>query len=140
MSKAWPGSQGGTYGGNAVAAAAGVATLGVIERENLVSNAQLRGEELRAGLESLQTDFAGIGNVRGRGLMQGIEFTTADNAPDAATALAVQQAAVAEELLLLTCGPYGNVIRIIPALNVTSDEVHSGLTKFTQALKTATTT
>ena len=54
MSKAWPGSQGGTYGGNAVAAAAGVATLGVIERENLVSNAQIRGEELRAGLEQPQ--------------------------------------------------------------------------------------
>ncbi len=124
---------------NAVAAAAGVATLGVIERENLVWNAHLRGEELRAGLESLHTDFAGIGNIRGHGLMQGVEFTTADNAPDAALALAVQQAAVTEELLLLTCGPYGNVIRIIPALNVTSDEIQSGLTKFTQALKTATT-
>ncbi len=138
MSKAWPGSQGGTYGGNAVAAAAGVATLGVIERENLVSNAQIRGEELRAGLDNLGTEFAGIGNVRGRGLMQAVEFTTADNAPDAATALAVQQAAIDAELLLLTCGPYGNVIRIIPALNVTSDEIQSGLTRFTQALKTAT--
>jgi 4-aminobutyrate aminotransferase len=70
--------------------------------------------------------------------MQAVEFTTADNAPDAATALAVQQAAVDAELLLLTCGPYGNVIRIIPPLNVTSDEIQSGLTRFTQALKTAT--
>src|SRR5690349_13466853 len=138
MGMAWPGSQGGTYGGNAVAAAAGVATLGVIERENLVENALLRGDELRTGLDALQAEFAGIGNVRGRGLMQGVEFTAADNTPDAATALAVQQAAVKEELLLLTCGPHGNVIRLIPALNVTSDEIQSGITRFTQALKAAT--
>lgn len=138
MGKAWPGSQGGTYGGNAVAAAAGVATLDVIRRENLVENALLRGNELRAGLDKLQTEFAVIGNVRGRGLMQGIEFTAPDNTPDAATALAVQQAAVAEELLLLTCGPHGNVIRVIPALNVTADEIQTGLARFTQAIKTAT--
>ncbi|NWL34266.1 aspartate aminotransferase family protein [Paenarthrobacter nitroguajacolicus] len=138
MGKAWPGSQGGTYGGNAVAAAAGVATLGVIRRENLVENALLRGNELRAGLDKLQTEFAVIGNVRGRGLMQGIEFTAPDNTPDAATALSVQQAAITEELLLLTCGPHGNVIRVIPALNVTADEIQTGLARFTQALKTAT--
>ncbi|WP_113718171.1 aspartate aminotransferase family protein [Arthrobacter dokdonensis] len=138
MGKAWPGSQGGTYGGNAVAAAAGIATLGVIERENLVENAMVRGNELRAGLEVLQAEVAGIGNVRGRGLMQGVEFTSADHEPDAAMALAVQQAAVKEELLLLTCGPNGNVVRIIPALNVSSDEIQTGLAKFTQALKSAT--
>jgi 4-aminobutyrate aminotransferase len=138
MGKAWAGSQGGTYGGNAVAAAAGVATLGVIERENLVENALLRGDELRAGLDKLKTEFTGIGNVRGRGLMQGVEFTSPDNTPDATTAAAVQQAAIKEELLLLTCGPNGNVVRIIPALNVTSDEIQTGLTRFTQALKTAT--
>jgi len=137
MGKAWPGSQGGTYGGNAVAAAAGVATLGVIERENLVQNALVRGDELRAGLESLKGQFTTIGDVRGRGLMQSVEFTAADGTPDAATALAVQQAAIPEELLLLTCGAHGNVIRIIPALNVSSDEIQTGLTRFTQALKTA---
>jgi 4-aminobutyrate aminotransferase len=136
MGKAWPGSQGGTYGGNAVAAAAGVATLGVIERENLVTNALVRGDELRAGLEGLKGDFASIGDVRGRGLMQSVEFTAADGTPDAAAALSVQQAAVKEELLLLTCGPHGNVVRIIPALNVTSDEIQAGLARFTQALKT----
>jgi 4-aminobutyrate aminotransferase len=136
MGKAWPGSQGGTYGGNAVAAAAGVATLGVIERENLVTNALVRGDELRAGLESLKGDFASIGDVRGRGLMQSVEFTAADGTPDAAAALSVQQAAIKEELLLLTCGPHGNVVRIIPALNVTSDEIQAGLARFTQALKT----
>ena len=94
MGKAWPGSQGGTYGGNAVAAAAGVATLAVIERENMVQNALVRGDELRAGLDSLKGQFATIGDVRGRGLMQSVEFTAADRTPDTATALAVQQAAI----------------------------------------------
>lgn len=138
MGKAWPGSQGGTYGGNAVAAAAGVATLAVIEREGLVANAKQRGNELRAGLDALAGDFPSIGNVRGLGLMQGVEFTTPDNSPDAATAAAVQQAAVAEELLLLTCGPHGNVVRIIPALTVSREEIESGLARFTQALKAGT--
>jgi 4-aminobutyrate aminotransferase len=138
MGKAWPGSQGGTYGGNAVAAAAGVATLDVIERENLVTNALDRGDQLRTGLDVLKTEFDVIGDVRGRGLMQSIEFTGPAAAPDAATALAVQQAAIKEELLLLTCGPHGNVIRIIPPLNVSSDEILQGLSRFTQALKAAT--
>jgi 4-aminobutyrate aminotransferase len=138
MGKAWPGSQGGTYGGNAVAAAAGVATLAVIERENLVDNARLRGDELRTGLEDLARNTAAIGNVRGLGLMQGVEFTAEDGTPDPETALAVQQAAVAEELLLLTCGPHGNVIRVIPALNVSSEEIQAGLTRFAQALKVGT--
>jgi 4-aminobutyrate aminotransferase len=138
MGKAWPGSQGGPYGGNAVAAAAGVATLDVIERENLVTNALDRGDQLRTGLDVLKTEFEAIGDVRGRGLMQSIEFTGPAAAPDAATALAVQQAAIKEELLLLTCGPHGNVIRIIPPLNVSSDEILQGLSRFTQALKAAT--
>lgn len=138
MGKAWPGSQGGTYGGNAVAAAAGVATLAVIERENLVDNARLRGDELRTGLEDLARNTAAIGNVRGLGLMQGVEFTAGDGTPDPETALAVQQAAVAEELLLLTCGPHGNVIRVIPALNVSSEEIQAGLRRFAQALKVGT--
>jgi 4-aminobutyrate aminotransferase len=138
MGKAWPGSQGGTYGGNAVAAAAGVATLAVIERENLVPNAHIRGAELRAGLERLAAETPAIGNVRGLGLMQGVEFSTADNTPDPETALAVQQAAVAEELLLLTCGPHGNVIRVIPALNVSTEEIQAGLARFAQALKVGT--
>jgi 4-aminobutyrate aminotransferase len=115
-----------------------VATLAVIERENLVANAQLRGDELRAGLEELVQDTPAVGNVRGLGLMQGVEFTAADSTPDPETALAVQQAAVAEELLLLTCGPHGNVIRIIPALNVSSEEIRTGLARFAQALKVGT--
>ncbi|QNG18204.1 aminotransferase class III-fold pyridoxal phosphate-dependent enzyme [Rhodococcus triatomae] len=135
MSKAWPGSQGGTYGGNAVSAAAAVATLDVIEDEQLVENARERGEQLAAGLRELKEQYPRIGDVRGLGLMQGVEFTAADGTPDGAAALAVQQAGVDEDLLLLTCGGYGNVVRVIPALTVTPDEIDQGLARFGAALK-----
>jgi 4-aminobutyrate aminotransferase len=135
MSKAWPGSQGGTYGGNAVAAAAAVATLDVVRDEGLVENARIRGAELGSGLSRLGDEFGQIGNVRGLGLMQGIEFTTAAGEPDADAARAVQQAAIDEDLLLLTCGGYGNVVRVVPALTVTADEIDEGLRRIGAAMK-----
>ncbi|WP_039827752.1 aspartate aminotransferase family protein [Nocardia testacea] len=134
MSKAWPGSQGGTYGGNAVAAAAGVATLDVVEKEGLVENARARGEQLQAGLKSVQERFPVIGDVRGLGLMQGIEFTAANGNPDADTAAAVQQETTRQQLLTLTCGPAGNVVRLIPALVVTEDEITLGVERFEAAV------
>ncbi|MFW0797280.1 aminotransferase class III-fold pyridoxal phosphate-dependent enzyme [Gordonia sp. CPCC 205515] len=138
MSKAWPGSQGGTYGGNAVAAAAAIATLEVIEDEGLVENARIRGEQLLAGLGEIAPRFEQIGDVRGLGLMAGIEFVVPGESgaptPDAATAAAVQQATTRHGLLTLTCGPAGNVVRLIPALVVTEDEIALGLQRFTAAL------
>lgn len=134
MAKAWPGSQGGTYGGNAVSAAAAVATLHVVEEEGLAENARVRGDELQAGLKEIQSRFPAIGNVRGLGLMQGIEFTLEDGSPDAATAAAVQQATTGQGLLTLTCGPSGNVVRLIPALVVTQDEIALGLQRFEAAV------
>jgi 4-aminobutyrate aminotransferase len=134
MSKAWPGSQGGTYGGNAVSAAAGVATLGIVEEEGLVENSRLRGIQLQAGLKEIQGRFPVIGDVRGLGLMQGIEFTAPDGSPDAATASAVQQATTPQGLLTLTCGPEGNVVRLIPALVVTENEIATGLERFEAAV------
>lgn len=130
MSKAWPGSQGGTYGGNAVAAAAGCATLDVIRDEGLVENSRVRGEQLQAGLRQIAARHPVIGDVRGNGLMQGLEFTDADGFADAATALAVQQATTRHGLLSLTCGPLGNVVRLIPALVVSREEIDEGLARF----------
>ena len=135
MSKAWPGSQGGTYCGNAVAAAAAVATLDVVRDENLVDNARERGEQLGAALAALKGSIPQIGDVRGLGLMQAIEFVTADGQPDSAAATAVQQAAVGEDLLLLTCGTSGNVVRLIPPLIVSSEEIESGVQRFESAVK-----
>jgi 4-aminobutyrate aminotransferase and related aminotransferases len=134
MSKGWPGSQGGTYGGNAVSAAAGVATLAVVDDEGLVENSRVRGDELQAGLKEIQSRFPSIGDVRGWGLMQGIEFSTAEGQPDAATAAAIQQETTGHGLLTLTCGPQGNVVRLIPALVVTAQEITLGLERFEAAV------
>ncbi|MCK0520236.1 aspartate aminotransferase family protein [Williamsia sp. DF01-3] len=137
MAKAWPGSQGGTYGGNAVAAAAGVATLEVIAEENLVDNARIRGDQMLRGLAELAPKFPQIGNVRGIGLMAGIEFVDDAGAPDSVSAAAVQQACIPEKLLTLTCGPMGNVVRLIPALVISEDEMATGLNRFEAALTAA---
>lgn len=123
MSKAWPGSQGGTYGANAVACAAALATLEVIRDERLVENADQRGKQLRAALEEVAGAHEGISGVRGLGLMLGTEFRDADGTPDGAAATRVQQAAAENGLLLLTCGAWGQVVRMIPALVVTEEQV-----------------
>jgi 4-aminobutyrate aminotransferase len=129
-----PGSEGGTYGGNAVACAAAVATIRVMRDEGLLENAQARGEQLMAGLGHLQEHYPQIGDVRGLGLMVGVEFTDSEGKPDKKAAKAVQQACLEEHLLLLTCGTWDNTIRFIPPLVVTSEQVGDGLACFERSL------
>ena len=123
MAKAWPGSQGGTYGANAVACAAALATLYVIRDEGLVDNSAQRGAQLKEALQLVADKHDRITDVRGLGLMIGNEFRDADGRPDPVTAAAAQQEAARRGLLLLTCGAWGQVVRFIPALVVTSDQV-----------------
>ena len=123
MAKAWPGSQGGTYGANAVACAAAVATVDVIRDEGLVDNSAQRGAQLREALQLVADKHDQITDVRGLGLMIGNEFRDAEGKPDPVTAAAVQQEAARRGLLLLTCGAWGQVVRFIPALVVSSDQV-----------------
>lgn len=123
MGKAWPGSQGGTYGANAVACAAAVATLDVIRDEGLVANAAERGSQLRDGLQLVADKHEAITDVRGLGLMLGNEFRDAAGTPDPVIAAAAQQEAARRGLLLLTCGAWGQVVRFIPALVVDADQV-----------------
>ncbi|GAB3290268.1 aspartate aminotransferase family protein [Parasphingorhabdus pacifica] len=137
MSRAWPGSQGGTYGGNAVAAAAALATLDVVRDEGLVDNAAEQGVHLMEGLRKVAAEFPVIGDVRGRGLMVGNEFTTPDGLPDTATATRAHQAAAERGLLLLTCGPQGNVVRMIPPLVVNSEQVDEAVGLWSEAVKAA---
>lgn len=127
MQKAVPGSQGGTFSANAVACAAAVATLKVIEREHLVENAHAMGQRLREGLERTAARHPGIGNVRGLGLMQASEFVTSEGTPDPAASKAVVAAALRRGMILLTCGPYGHVVRMIPALTISRAEVEKAL-------------
>ncbi|WP_407441452.1 aspartate aminotransferase family protein [Rhodococcus sp. (in: high G+C Gram-positive bacteria)] len=132
MSRARPGSQGGTYGANAVSCAAAVATLEVIRKEGLVTNAALRGDELLAGAQARATPA--VGDVRGLGLMVGSEFTGADGAPDRDGATAAQHAAARKGLLLLTCGAYMNVVRMIPPLIVTGEQIEEALDIWSEVL------
>ncbi|MEU1630801.1 aminotransferase class III-fold pyridoxal phosphate-dependent enzyme [Streptomyces sp. NPDC020096] len=138
MARARPGSQGGTYGGNAVACAAALATLDVIREEKLVANAAEQGARLLAGLRATAGTHPAIGDVRGLGLMCAGEFTDPDGRPDPATAARVQQEACARGLLLLTCGALGNTVRMIPPLIVTAEQVDEALTLWSEAVTAGT--
>jgi 4-aminobutyrate aminotransferase-like enzyme len=131
------GAHGTTYGGNPVACAAGVAVLETIRDEQLVANARLRGSELSGGLRELMADYGSIGDVRGPGLMIGVEFVRdrATREPDGATAEAVAARALDDGLLLLSCGMHHQVIRWIPPLDVTVAEVEEALGAFERALR-----
>lgn len=131
-----PGSHGGTYGGNAVACAAAAATIQVMREEGLVENSARQGAFLLERLQLLQERDRRIGDVRGRGLMVAVEFTTPEGAPDKKTAQATIQACRERGLLLLPCGPYGNTIRWIPPLLVSEEQLAEALVIFEQALGT----
>jgi len=136
MKKLDVGSIGGTYGGNAVACAAGVATIRAMRDEKMLENAAERGIQLMTGLRKLQEEYPQIGDVRGKGLMVGTEFIV-DSKPEKAKPMVKEIIRAAEEnnLLLLSCGTYDNIIRWIPPLNVTSQQINDGLKIFGDALK-----
>ena len=138
MRKAWPGSQGGTYGGNAVACAAAIATLDVIREERLVDNARIVGGILASGLEKIAAANPLVGDVRGLGLMLASEFVTANGEPNPGAALRAQQEAAERGLLLLTCGPFGNVVRMIPPLVVNEAQVEEALGIWASSVEAAT--
>jgi 4-aminobutyrate aminotransferase len=127
LMEAWgPGAHGSTYGGNPVACAAGLATIDLLEG-GLVANAEARGDQAIAGLGPLADRFDGlIRDVRGRGLMLGIEFDTPDHAEE------VQWACFARGLLVLECGR--SSVRLSPALTVSEAEVATALRIFAEAV------
>ena len=131
------GSQGGTYGGNAVSCAAAVATLRVMEEEGLIENSALMGAKLMQALKALQERYPVMGEVRGLGLMVGVEFTTPAGEPDSPTAKAVMKRCLDDGLILLTCGTYGNVIRWIPPLVINDSHLEEALGIFETALEAA---
>jgi len=130
------GTHGGTYAGNAMGCAAAEATIAVLQEERLVENAEARGKQLQDGLQEIQGRFPVLGDVRGLGLMVGCEFTDPKTGePDPTTTKKVVGHALDEgNLILLTCGMYGNSIRWIPPLVVTEAQINEGLEKFQQAL------
>ncbi len=129
-----PGAHGSTFGGNPVAIAAANATLEVIENENLLIKANETGTYIMDALHEMQERHPSMGDVRGRGLMIGIEFVEDKQSKKRAKKLRNQivQSAFSDGLLLLPCGE--NSLRIIPPLNIPSALVEEGLQKFEAAV------
>ena len=123
-----PGGLGGTYAGNPLAVAAAHAVLKIIDNESLCARARQLGDRLKATLEEIQGTFPALVAIRGRGSMIAAEFFDPESRePSAAIAQAIQQKALAQGLLLLICGQYGNVIRFLYPLTIPDAQ-------FTQAL------
>lgn len=138
MKKWIPGSHGGTYGGNAVAAAAAVATIQAIKEEKILENTQIRGVQLKTGLGHLREKYPQLADVRGLGLMIGTEFRDANGKPDKPTAKAVVKECAKRNMMLLTAGTWDNTIRWIPPLIVTESQINDALAIFEDSLQTVT--
>ena len=130
-----PGSHGGTYGGNAVACAAALATLDVIDDERLAERAERVGKRMLTTLRAAVVNHSHVAEVRGRGLMLAIEFADGGAlAPRPDLAKGLLHEAMARNVLLLTCGTYGQAVRIIPPLVTTDDEVDMALSAIIESL------
>jgi 4-aminobutyrate aminotransferase/(S)-3-amino-2-methylpropionate transaminase len=133
------GAVGGTYVGNPVALAAALAVLDVIESEALVERSTRIGDTIRSRMHAWQERWPAIGDVRGLGSMLAIEFVTDGEArtPAPELARAVVDAALTRGLLLITCGVYGNCIRVLVPLVVTDAELDEALGAWEDALAAA---
>jgi len=128
-----PGSHGGTYGGGPLACAAAIATIETMQAELLDHNAAERGEQLLSGLRALQGVYPILGQVRGRGLMVGVELLR-DGKPAADAVGPLMQEIQDRDMLLLSCGVRKNVVRWIPPLICSAQDIDEGLSKFSDAL------
>lgn len=147
-----PGSMGGTYGGNAVACAASNAVFEVMKEENVLENSMKRAVEARKHLSKIAAQFPGlIREVRGRGLMLGVEFNAAaaPHSKDTGStffkhgALSygqfagdVVKKAAERNLALLSCGPY-DTLRVIPPLTISAADLHHCLTVLEASIQDA---
>jgi 4-aminobutyrate aminotransferase-like enzyme len=118
-----PGGLGGTFGGNPVSCAAACAVLDQLAEPGFRERAETVGRLLRERLDALASRHDDIGEVRGLGSMLALEL--AERSPDRAREITV--AARQQGLLLLSCGLYGNVIRLLPPLTATDEELERGL-------------
>lgn len=136
LMKSWTiGAHGGTYGGNPVAAAAASETIQVILEEDLLQNATKRGSQLMDGLEEMQGRWPFMADIRGLGLMVGLEIGVPGRGPDKDLASRIQAKCLENNMLILTCGTFGNVIRWIPPLVVTERQIEDSLSILEESLE-----
>lgn len=136
MNAVGPGRLGGTYAGNPVSCAAALGALEALERDDLVAKAAAIEELVMPRLRSLAEAVPAVGDVRGRGAMLALEFVrpgTKEPAPEVASAVAAH--CHAEGVLVLVCGTFGNVIRLLPPLVIEPDLLDDGITVLEQAVR-----
>ena len=137
--KKWPpGAHGTTFGGNPVSCAAAIATIDVMEKQGLAENAKRLGDYALKRLRVLRGKFPSIGDVRGLGLMIGIEFVKKDKKPDSALLKRIMKRCEKNGLIVVECGLHKNVLRFIPPLTITTREMDAALGIFEKALKSET--
>ena len=137
MDAVHPGGLGGTYGGNPVAAAAALAVLDKIEREDLLARSRALGERVRARLRAMQERHQVVGDVRGRGMMNAIELVRdrATKEPiDGETGARIIQECLRNGVLVIKAGTYDNVIRLLPPLTIDEGLLEEGLQVLDDAL------
>jgi 4-aminobutyrate aminotransferase len=134
-----PGANGGTFNGNIVSCAAANATLDVIEEERLIDRAAELGVYLKDRLEVIAEAEPSIAEVRGRGLMVGVEIVRDGLTPDAGRTRAVRELCFDAGLLLISAGTYNNVIRFIPPLTTTREEIDWAVDVFARAVTSTRT-
>lgn len=121
------GRHGTTFGGNPVSCAAALATIDVLKEEKLPQRAAVVGKEMLTRLQQLAANKRHIGEVRGLGMMIAVEFEDEQGRPSKEIAEKVQAKCLENKLIVLTCGSHGQVIRLIPPLNITDEEVEKAL-------------
>lgn len=135
LMKKWPpGAHGTTFGGNPVSCSASVATIETIEEEGLLENASKVGSYALKRLDSIKETKSSIGDVRGLGLMIGVEFEDNAGQPDKAALERVMNRCIEAGLIIVECGADKNIARLMPPLTTTEDEMKRALDIFEEAL------
>jgi 4-aminobutyrate aminotransferase len=138
MMKWESGTHGTTFGGHPVACAAAIAQLRIIAEEGFLKTVSDKGAQFRCQLLELKTRYAQIGDVRGLGLMNAVEFVKENKKPDPERAAYIQKYFLENKILVLTCGAFKNVMRFIPPLNIDSTLLNQVIDIFDEALKSNT--
>ena len=121
-----PAAHGSTFGGNPVSCAAGIATLDVFKADGIIQNSASKGAELTRRLRDLQQRMPAIGEVRGLGLMIGVELVKKDGTPDKELQKQIRKVCLDSGMVVLSCGAHDNVLRLVPPLNLSQAELDEG--------------
>jgi 4-aminobutyrate aminotransferase len=124
-----PGAHGTTFGGNPVSCAAGVATIETIREEKMLEKSRKISLHVTERLHALKEKFACVGDVRGLGYMMGVEFVKdrKTKEPDGDTLKALLKGCEENQLIMINCGPFGNILRFYPPLCVTQEQIDRGI-------------